>query len=265
MLTTLALLSALSLPANQTDKLTVTNVRSTYGVLGAARPDDKVLPGDSYVLSFDIEGVKVADDGKVLYSVGMEVTDSDGKAQFKQDPRDLEANASLGGNSLPAFAMVNVGHEQKAGKYKVKVTIIDRANRQSTSISHEYEILPKAFGLVHVTMTSDAEGKIAAPFLSVGESAWINFQAVEFGRASNSQPNLAVSMRILDETGKPTLPRPFTGQVDKDVPAKAMAIPMQYDLELNRAGKFTIEVKVTDKTTGKDATLKLPLSVIKSK
>ena len=102
MLTTLALLSALSLPANQTDKLTVTNVRSTYGVLGAARPDDKVLPGDSYVLSFDIEGVKVADDGKVLYSVGMEVTDSDGKAQFKQDPRDgeyklLDVNARVWG------------------------------------------------------------------------------------------------------------------------------------------------------------------------
>jgi hypothetical protein len=266
MWTTLALASLLSLPAGQSDKLALTNVRSTYGVLGAAKPDNKVLPGDSYVLSFDIDGVKVDETGKVLYSVGMEVLDSQGKVQFKQEPRDLEANASLGGNVLPAFAMVNIGTEQAAGKYNLKVTVTDRASRQTTSVSHDYEILPKAFGLVHVNLTSDSEGKIAAPFLSVGESAWVNFTVVGFGRnGASQQPDLAVSLRVLDENGKPTLAKPFTGKVDKDVPAKAQSIPLQFDIELNRPGKFTIELVANDKVNGKEAKITLPLQVMKSK
>jgi hypothetical protein len=266
MWTTLALVSVLSLPAGQSDKLALTNVRSTYGVLGSTKPDNKVLPGDSYVLSFDLDGVKVDETGKVLYSVGMEVVDSEGKVQFKQEPRDLEANATLGGSTLPAFAMVNVGTEQPAGKYNLKVTITDRASRQSASVSHDYEILPKAFGLVHVNLTSDKDGKIAAPFLSVGESAWVNFTVVGFGRnATSQQPDLAVSLRVLDEDGKPTLAKPFTGKVDKDVPAKAPSIPLQFDIELNRPGKFTIELVANDKVNGKETKLSLPLPVLKSK
>jgi hypothetical protein len=266
MWTTLVMVSALSLPAGQSDKLALTNVRSTYGVLGAARPENKVLPGDSYVLSFDIDGVKVDETGKVLYSVGMEVVDSEGKVQFKQEPRDLDANASLGGSTLPAFAMINIGPEQPAGKYNLKVTVTDRASRQTTSVSHDYEILPKAFGLVHVNLTSDSDGKIAAPFLSVGESAWVNFTAVGFGRdARSKQPDLAVTLRVLDAAGKPTLAKPFSGKVNKDVPEKATSVPLQFDVELNRPGAFSIELVANDKVNGKETKLVLPLNVLKNK
>jgi hypothetical protein len=261
-----ALISSSNLSAEESNKLALTNVRSTFGVLGPARRDDKVLPGDSYVLSFDIEGVKVADDGKVLYSVGMEVTDRGGKVQFKQDPSDLEAKAALGGSSLEGFAMVNIAPEQPAGKYILKVFVTDRATHQSTSLSHEYETLPKAFGLIHLTMTLDPEGKITAPFLSQGESAWINFTAVGFGRdKTTQQPNLEVNLRALDANGKPTLPKSFSGLVDKDIAANADTIHLQFDLDLNRAGKFTIELKANDKVTGKEATLSMPITVLKAK
>jgi hypothetical protein len=266
MWTTLALVSVLSLPTGQSGKLALTNVRSTYGVLGATKPDNKVLPGDSYVLSFDIDGVKVDETGKVLYSVGMEVLDSEGKVQFKQDPQDKEADASLGGSTLPAYAKINVGSEQPAGKYTLKVSVTDRATQQSTSISQEYEIQPKGFGLVQVNVSSDKEGKIPAPFLSAGESAFVNFTAVGFGRnTTTQQPDLAVSLRIFDEDGKPTLAKPFTGTVNKDIPAKASAIPLQFDVNLNRPGKFSVELVATDKVTGKQVKLQSPLNVMKSK
>src|SRR3954447_4849741 len=82
------------------------NVRSTYGVLGQERKDDKILPGDLLVVAFDIEGLKVKDDGRVLYAMGMELTKKGKeKPEFKRDPQDLEAINSLGGSTLPAFAL----------------------------------------------------------------------------------------------------------------------------------------------------------------
>jgi hypothetical protein len=270
MWTSIALASMLAWTPGQADRLTLTHARSTYGVLGANRPDNKVLPGDNFVLSFDIEGVKADNAGKVLYSVAMEVSDADGKSVFKQPAKDLEAYNSLGGNSLPAFASVRVGLDTPPGKYSVKVIVTDRATKASQSVTGPYEVLPKAFGLVDLRTTTDRDGHVAAPFPGEGQSLWINFSAVGFGREKD-HPNLAVAMKVLDENGKPTLEKPFTGEVTrtgdsaKDVPKNAQSVPMQFMLDLNRAGKFTVELTATDRTSGKSAKLSFPLTVLKMK
>jgi len=267
MWTTLAL-AALTLSPAEAGQLTLTNARTTYGLLGGPRTDNKYLPGDSYVLQFDIEGITVGDDGKVLYSVGLEVTDSAGKAHFKQAPRDMEAQNSLGGNSLPGFVSLQIGLDQPPGTYNVKVTVTDRAAKASKSLTRSYEILPKAFGLVRLTTTADPAGQIPAPFLAEGQSLWVNFLAVGFGRESGEQgqPHIAVTCRVLDENGKPTVAKPFAGDVSKDIPKSALSVPMQFLLELNRPGKFTVELKATCKVTGKEsATLSFPITVLKTK
>jgi len=260
----IALAAVLAWTPGQADKLALTHVRSTYGVLGATRPDNKLLPGDTFVLSYDIEGVKPDATGKVLYSMALEITDSEGKAIFKQAPKDLEAFNALGGNSLPGFASARVGLDQPAGKYTVKVTVTDRTTKASTSVSGTYEVLQKGFGIVNLRTNADEKGTVAAPFVGEGQSLWVNFAAVGFGRDTD-QPNLSVVMRVLDENGKPTVEKPFTGEVNKDVPKNAQAVPMQFMLDLNRAGKFTVELKATDKTSGKTATLSFPLTVLKMK
>jgi hypothetical protein len=252
----------LSLAPGQTGQLNLANVRATYGILGATRPDAKVLPGDSFVLCFDIEGVKADEAGKVLYSIGMEVTDAAGKVYFKQEPRELEANNSLGGTSLQAFASIQIGLDQPPGKYTVKVTVTDRATQAKGTLTRAYEVLPKGFGLVRLNLSYDADGKIAAPYVGEGQIVFVNFLAVGFGRDSaQAQPNLSVEMRILDQTGKPTLAKPYSGVVNRDIPAKALSVPMQFVVELNRPGQFTLELKATDKVTGQSATLSYPLKV----
>jgi hypothetical protein len=260
---TFALAAVLTCPAQAGD-LTLSRVRATYGLLGESRPDNKLLPGDQLTISFDIENIKPAANGNVAYSIAMDVTDEKGKKIFSQEPRDLEASISLGGNKLPGFVSLNVGLDQPAGKYNVKVTVKDRTAGASKSITSTYEVLPKAFGLVRLTTTLDAEGQVPAACVSEGQSLWINFLAVGFGRDMD-QPNLAVSMTVLDDAGKPTLDKPFTGEVKKDVPKTAQSVPMQFMLDLNRAGKFTVQLKATDKVSGKTATLSLPLTVQKGK
>ncbi len=99
MWTTIPLLLALSLAPGQGGDLKLTNDRMTYGMFGSERKDKEFLPGDLFHVSFDIEGIKVDDSGKIRYSMAMDVL-SKGKSMFKQDPTELVAINSLGGRRL---------------------------------------------------------------------------------------------------------------------------------------------------------------------
>ena len=59
MLQSMALFAALTMTPGQGAGLTLSNPRITYGELGSTRPDAKLLPGDIFFLSFDIDGIKV--------------------------------------------------------------------------------------------------------------------------------------------------------------------------------------------------------------
>ncbi len=167
MWTTLAFVAALTLTSGQSDQLALTNVRTTYGALGPERPDNKFLPGDSLVLSFDIEGATVDAGGKLLYSIGMEVTDHDGKALFRQEPRSLEAKVGPASKSVPGRANLQIGLDQPAGDYTLKVTVTDRATKASREVTRSYQVLPKAFGLVRLALSGDP-GRAAEDLVELG-------------------------------------------------------------------------------------------------
>jgi hypothetical protein len=250
------------LTAGQDAPLALKNVRVTQGVLGPARADTRFLPGDSLIVSFDIEGVSPDAGGRVLYSTSTEVTDGRGQVVFRQPPRDLESVAALGGGTLPAYAQVDIGLNQPAGDYTLKVTVKDRAGGKSQALTQEFQVLPRSFGLVRVTATPDAEGQIPGGLLGAGQSVWVNAVVTDFARAPDrQQPHVRVELRILDEQGRTTLAKPFSGTVDKDVPSRAVALPVQFLVALNRPGKFTAELKATDRVSGKTTTASLPLTV----
>src|SRR5438874_10825737 len=109
MWTTLALAAALGAAPAQAGELTLTRVRSTHGAMGPTRAEDRLLPGDALGVCFDIGGMVADERGKMSYSTGLEVTDATGKTLFTQDPASLEATASLGGDTVPAFARIDIG------------------------------------------------------------------------------------------------------------------------------------------------------------
>ena len=59
---TLAMLSAMSYAPAQAGQLELKNARYTFGLHGQSK-DTNFLPGDLAILSFDIEGLKVKNDG----------------------------------------------------------------------------------------------------------------------------------------------------------------------------------------------------------
>ena len=262
MWTTLALAAAVGTAPAQAGDLTLTHVRSTYGVMGPARAEDKLLPGDTLVVCFDIGGMVADERGKVAYSMGLEVTDAEGKSLFTQDPASLEATASLGGDRIPAFARIDVGLSQGPGEHTLKVTILDRATGRKGTLTRKFTVLPKGFGLVRLALTADAEGNIPAPVFGSGGTAFVQFGAVGFGRDKDSkQPNLRFAVRVLDDQGKP-LTKERTTEVTKDVPANFLAVPMSFPVSLNRPGKFTVELTATDGTSRETAKLTFPLKVL---
>jgi hypothetical protein len=263
----LSLIGMLATTMGLSDPLTISNVRPTYGIFGSERPDHKVVAGDTYMIAFDIEGLRSDDSGRVRYTMAMEVTDSKGKVVFAQNPRDLEGFSTLGGSRLPAFSHLDTLPTQTPGEYTIKVTVIDRTTKATQQLVHRFEILPKAFSIVRLSVSADPDMQFRLPPIGVpGQTLWLKFFTVSFERDPiKRQPDLQVEMRILDENGKPTLPKPNTGEVNDEVAEAHVAIPWQFRIELNRPGKFTIEARATDRISKKESKVSVPLKVMDQK
>ena len=266
---TLALATALNLAPSQSSTLQLTNARPTYGVLGQERKDSKVLPGDIFFVSFDIDGLKVGDDGQVNYSMGMELTNREGKSQYKQEPQEMRAFNALGGNRVPAFAHVIIGTDTPAGEYNLKVTVKDSATGKSDSLARKFEVVTGKFGFVDVGLTyflgnANLPPPPAPPLAVPGQTLILNFAVTGFDldKARKDQPNIETSLRIVDEAGKPTLAKPYSGEAKEVGPDSKKVIPLQFLLQVNRPGKFKLELKATDRIGGKSAEQVLDLTVI---
>jgi hypothetical protein len=269
MFTSVAILALTLAPAQGPSGLTLSNPRATFGELGTARPDTKFLPGDIFFLSFDIEGIRVSEAGRVKYGMAMEVTDSAGKSIFKQQPVERDDFLPLGGTKLPARAFVSVGIDQPPGTYVCRVTVSDLADKDkavSKTLEQKFEVMPRGFGIVQLYSAADLKGETPAPLVGVaGQSLFVHFAVVDFMRDKDKQPNILIEMVVYDKDKKPTLVKPTTKQIpdeaDGKVDEKIVGVPMRFLVPLNREGGFLIEIKATDKLSGKTAQVYLPLRV----
>ena len=92
MFSSLLLTAALTLAQGDGGKLEITNVRPTYGHLGAVRPKGEgILPGDVASFTFDIKNLKHDPTGKAQYSVAIEIRDGDGEIVYQQQPQNAIA------------------------------------------------------------------------------------------------------------------------------------------------------------------------------
>src|SRR5262249_10941374 len=189
-------------------KLTITNVRNTYGILGPERKGGELLPGDMFVVSFDLEGLQAKEDGRVEYTMGMELKDSKDKSLFKQEPAELHAMNVLGGSRLPAFARIDVGLDTPPGEYTLTVNVTDRLGKSSDKLERKFTVKKKELGMVSLVLTNEV-GSPVPPVLFPGQTLMVSYLLVGFElKGDKPQPDLSFEMRILDEAGKPTVLNP---------------------------------------------------------
>ena len=246
-------------------KLEITNVRNTYGVLGPTRANSKLIPGDILFVSYDIDGITIDDQGRVHYSMVMEVVDKNGKATLKQDPFEKIELVPLGGNRVAARAFVTLGVDHPAGEFTMKVTVTDKASKDKATqtLERKFEVLPPDFGIVAVYASIDERGQTAAPTTGVvGQAIFINYTAVGFKRdAEKKQPNLRFEMIPLDENNKPLMAKPLFHE-GNDLDEKLPNYTVRFLLPMTRPGKYTIRLSCTDAVTKKTATVDLPVLII---
>jgi hypothetical protein len=255
--------AALALTPAQPGSLSLTNVRTTYGELGAVRTDNRYLPGDWYFLAFDIEGITVSTEGKVSYAMSVEVTNKAGQSVFKQDkPVESDEFLPLGGNRLPGRAYVFLKPDQDPGTYTCKVSVTDRVTKATKTLDRTFEVVRKELGLIGLVMSYDDQAKMPAPPSGVvGQNLFIHGFMIGFGRAADKKPNASVELRILDDAKRPTLPKPLSAVVPKDIADGDDAARIMFLIPLNREGTFTAELKAVDSSTGKSATVSFPIRV----
>jgi hypothetical protein len=249
----------------QGGKLEILNPRATYGALGAVRPKGNgALPGDVIDFRFDIKGMKLDAKGRASYSLLVEVLDASDQPLFRLGPTNAVAQNYLGGDLMPCHASLEVPLDGYKGACHLKVTVTDRATGHKGVFQTQGKILPADFGLVRVGTFADREGKVpTAPVGVVGETLYINFAAVGFARAKDKKgAQVEVSLRLLDDKDKATMPHPLTGQTGEDLPAELKFLPMQFGLTLNRVGRFTVELSATDRLSGKRSQVRFPLRVV---
>jgi len=263
MLGILVFAGSFALTPTQSGALNLTNVRTTYGELGAVRTNDNYLQGDVYFLAFDIEGITVGADGKVSYAMSVEATDKSGKAIFKQDkPVERDEFLPLGGNRLPGRAFLGLKLDQEPGPYTCKVTVIDRANKATKVLERQFHVIKKELGLIGLYLTYDKDGAMPAPPSGVvGQNLNIHGAVIGFGRGPDKKPNATIELRLFDENKRPTVAKPQSASVPKEVPEGEEFAVFWFLVPLNREGSFTAEIKVTDTTTGKSANVTFPIRV----
>jgi hypothetical protein len=267
MLATLAIATALSLAPSQAGDLKLSNQRTTYGFLGETRENNKYLPGDVVFLAFDIDGLTVGKDGKISYSMAMQLKDAKGAVLFAQVPQPIEANNTLGGTSTRGFSYAQIGGDLAAGKYTMTVTVKDEPSGKSSPLTQNFEVVKRDFGIIRLGLFYDDQGKEwAAPHFVVGQHAWIHFNTTGFDRGKDKNPDIEVRVRVTDASGKPTVAEPFVGSSkNQNVPAAVQTLPWWQKIELNRAGKYKLELEATDKVSKKTVKETLSITVVDSK
>jgi hypothetical protein len=267
---TLTLMSALSLAPSDAGELQLGNPRVTYGQLGPTRTDKKFLPGDIYFVTFDIEGLHFKD-GYVKYSLRMELFDPKGVSKFKSLEDDRVVFAIQGGGKLTSDAHAIIATDAAPGEYRMELVVTDLNTKKQAKLTRTYEVAEKGFGIVRVSSAYDIGGVNGPPVFPapglgvVGQVLFLHFGVAGFDRdKEKKQPKLKLQMRMLDESGKPTLEKPVEEVLpkkDETLPDTVSVVPLFFSLALTKTGKYTVELTATDLIKNKTVSATYPLVV----
>src|SRR5262245_27287699 len=255
----LPLLALLILPV-AADAVEIKNFRPCYApvYLGTERKGDKLLPGDVLFATYDIVGLKTdPKTGKGSFVTIVELFDSGAKPLFPPKETPIEPAFHLGGARVPSDLHLQMGRNQKPGKYRLRLTVQDRLANKVDSYIHSFELLPPSFGI----------GAVVAP--SIGFSGLpyaTEFALFDLTLDGQKKPNVEVVMQVLDDAGKLVSP-PVTSTFPNDLPVgtdlqSENFVPIRYPIFLNRPGQFTIDILAKDNLGKKEARLNYPLKVL---
>ncbi len=255
---TLALLCVAPVQA----KIEIRDVQASLGSLGPERQSAEYVAGDEVFFRFTLAGVRADEDGWTRAELRMTVTDAKGKV-ITRDESPFQQVIGLGGGAVPAFASFNVGEDVPPGEYELAVVFTDLLARESVSFKRKVVCKAEEFALVRVRFSHDAEGQVPAPVGGlVRQQLVVRLAAVGFAR--KGEIDVEMEITVLDEKGKPVIPKPIRAAAHTEKPDEvksAASVTLSGTVGLNRPGEFVLRIVVTDKVTTKKLTFETPLRV----
>jgi hypothetical protein len=245
-------------------KLEIQDIKAAFGPLGPERKSLEVQPFDDLLLRFTVSGLKCDDEGKMDVTEVLKLTDADGKVLLEQK-LPIKDVLPLGGNRMNLDAHLNVGDKIPEGTYSFSITVKDNLADESVSFDRKVTAKAPSFSLVSPEFFYDPDYKVFAPAGGVvGQKLHFRMKGVGFDK-SPGKVDAEMTIQLLDAKGKEVMPKPITVKIasdDPEVVKKANFLTLNGQVALNRAGDFTLVVKLTDKLAKKTVELALPVKVI---
>ncbi len=215
----------------------------------------------------------------VQYSLAIEITNKSGKSIYKPDAQEFKGQLTLGGTSKPALSVYEIPlstTDMAPGEYVFTITGTDLLAKASEKIEYAFEVLPTRLGFIQPGIHIPVGEKTLMPSpwsVPVGQNVVVGFAVVGFELGPKSetdlkkrQPDLRLEMRVVDEaTGKDTLSKPKYDGITEVRDEFKLVIPFTPLLEMNRPGRFKIQLKVTDNHSKQTAELALDVTVFEIK
>jgi hypothetical protein len=133
--------------------------------------------------------------------------------------------------------------------------------KTTEKLERKFTVQPMKLGMVGLTVI-DAGGATSMPTGFVGQKLFLSYGLVGFDLDKDMNPDVSFEFWILDKDGKKTFTK-AAEDVEKKLPNVNMKlIPRLYEIPLTRSGTFTLQVKATDKKSGKSVEETMKITVL---
>jgi len=161
--------------------------------------------------------------------------------------------------SIPAGAsppVLTIMAPRELPTFKI-IKLMDYGNKYGFAL--DLKVMPR--------MTAPAlKDEPQTTYAVVGQALNARCFVVEFARDPDTrQPNLELSLRVLDENGEPIQDKPITWQVNDGVEAAQRAIDVARYIEFKHPGSVTVELTAIDRIAKKETMARLPFTVVEKK
>ena len=250
---------------NKDDAKLKVSLVPTYGPNGAERPTE-VFPGDTFYVKARLSGIATQSDGKPNgFIVAALYRPAPNTVPVFQLPRyDINDKIILGGDSTTQFLHFYLPRDIDPGKYFIRVYVSDEISGENTIKELPFDVLPRtAFGVINLAYCHDSNHLIpACVTITVGEVIYLNANFVGFDTATG-ETHVTCKLTILD-TNKTVVFEAEEFDVRRPAPAVESAIPVNYILKIDRAGKFMVKLEATDQIAKKSVEYRMPLIAVES-
>lgn len=249
--------------ASAEGKLKIENIQAAYGRFGPERKPLEIYPFDNLIVRFTVSGAKTDSEGKAVTTLKMHLTDANGNSVV-ENSFSFNGVLGLGGDTYPGFVNLSIGERVPEGKTTLKITITDQLSKESTSVERQITGKKPGLQIVALEFFHDADGKLpTSTNLTLGEPLHLRLRVIGFERGQG-KIRTQLTVQTLDGDGKENLPKPLLidlRQEDSKVVEQTGFVSFGGNIVMNRLGKFTLRLTVTDRIADHTTKVEVPLMV----